>query len=704
MPEFKRKEELYTISWPKKPEYIVISGRKVYLPERPPQVEMVNYGLPVKDQKFRREPVPKDILYWDQKDIDEFVEAQWHIRRNGYWILIKGQEFYFPGAYVVFLQYWICEFGSHPSFRKSGLDFFQYWWSVELDPDCFGMLVVKPRRIGATESALFLTWERSTRYVSWNGGILHLNEKGAKRNFARLVKGNAGMPFFFKPFNEGTSDPKGGSLMFKIPAEKITRKMVNDGRFHQATETKGIESEIYVEPAVTLAFDGVRLGTYYGDEFGKAKSKRLNILDQWENIKRVTSLNNGAKIIGKSILTSTIEEVETAEGAEVFTVDIVRKLVNDSTTFMPDSRRTVSGLAFFFYSYLDAADTDEWGFHKVEEAKKIRDEKIALYRKEKMWDKLLSTYRKEPATIEEALSSPMGEAIFYPELCEERLRQMDAGINKLGKPQEQRGVYGRLKWVNNIFGGKVEWVPSPKNREDKFYVSQHPGPLANKKIIVKGKPYPGNMGYYRMGLDPFEASKVEGKGSDGAFTIKKLLNLSLETNADIITDKNGKVLNPWDMLTNQIVLDYKWRCESIHEFYEDAYMACVYFGVAAFAETNKRGFNEWMELNGLDYYLQDTPAMVQASSSRAKGQKGKAATAGTINQYIAALKGHIYEFIWCCHHPRVIKDWSLFTVKTRTLRDLSVATGYTELAELDTRYEEKKEEEDRWEPVFTNYN
>lgn len=658
---------------------------------------MINYGLPVKDQKFKRRPHPKDIKFWDKQDRDEFVEAEWHRRRNGYWILIKGKPFYFTGAFDTFLNYWTCEYGGLPEFRVSGWELFMFWWSVELDPNCFGMIIIKPRRVGDTEGALFLTWNRSTLYENAHGGIIHIKESGAIKNFERLVKGNNGMPFWFKPYNEGTTNPKGGELSFKVPAEKVTKKMIKEGRFHNDEDESGLGSVIYVEPAVTGAYDGVRLFTYYSDEIFKVKNKKFNIIEQWKNIKKVLSLNNSTRIIGKAIKTSTVEEVETAEGAEVFTVDIARKMVEDSTTVIPGTKRTVTGLAFFFRNFERAADVDEWGFHKAEEARADRQKRINFYRENKMWDDLLSLYRKEPDTIDEALSAPMGDAVLYPELCEERLRQLSEGIDKLGQKQQRRGQYGRLAWKNGIFGGEVEWIPAPANQEDKWYISQHPK-RANHKVSVQGKAYPGNMAYYRMGVDPFETTKTSGKGSDGAFTIKRLFDPMDEPLLKM--DQNGQPINVWDMYTNQIVCDYKHdrAVDTLYDFYDDVYKSCVYFGVAAFPETNKKGLNEWMELNDLHFYLQVVPDSVQASSSRKKEEKGKAATSAIINKYVSQLKLFILQFIWCQHHPRVIKDWSLFTVKNRTLRDLSVASGFTELAEMDTRYEEDEtdEKDDSW--------
>lgn len=692
---FQHKDELYSQSYDSGGVEIVLSGRKILLPDMPPESEMVNYNLKTKDQKMIRRHVPTDMAYWDKRDLDYFVEAEWHRRKHGYWVLVKGKPFFVPGPYDTFFNNWEIELGGKAEFRMSQLEWFQFWFSVENDPGCFGMLDIKPRRVGDTEAAVFTVWERTTRGRRNNGGIVHINEDGALKNFRRLVNGNSGMPFWFKPYNDGTDKPKGGILEFDIPAERITAKKIRDGGFHE-DGASGLGSKIWVEPAVTGVFDGDRLTTYYSDEIFKVKSNKFDIIKQWKNMKRVLSLNNGQKIIGKGIKTSTVEEME--DGG---TVEIARKLIDDSTTYGPDGR-TLSGLAFMFRSWRDSSDVDEWGFHKIKEAKKIRDAKIAMFTKEKKWDDLLDIYRKEPDTVDEALSAPLGECILYPERCEQRLLQLKNGIDVNGQPQEQPGEYGDLHWVGGIFGGRVEWRPGGTK---KWFISQHPI-APNNKMIIGGKPYPGNMGHYRMGMDPYESGEVEGKGSDGAFTVKRLLNLAYEQKEIKINPETNRPVNTWDLTTGQYVCDYKARPDNPFDFFEDAYKTCVYYGVAAYPETTKPGFRNWMVANNLEHYVQLQPAELKAQSSRLKGVRGGPATTQSINQYITSLQAFIYDFIWCCNHPRIIKDWKIFTKKTRTLRDMSVATGYTELAEFDSRaYEENDDrKDDGWDyPFERNY-
>ena len=169
-------------------------------------------------------------------------------------------------------------------------------------------------------------------------------------------------------------------------------------------------------------------------------------------------------------------------------------------------------------------------------------------------------------------------------------------------------------------------------------------------------------------------------------------------------------MNVEDMMTNQIVCDYTGREENPYDFYDHVYRTCVYFGVAVYPEMTKPGLETWMSAKGLDYYVQVRAEKTIAASSRKKRSdiKGGDATPKSIAQYVDLLKLHIYSYIWCCRHPRVINNWKRFTVKDRTKFDLSVASGWTEIAEMEDRFVEKQEEEaeNRWDmhfdPIYNN--
>lgn len=703
---FKRAEQLYTIDW-SKPVKVKIGEwipeseqpkklRTVLLPTMPPEEEFVNYGLPVKDQKFVKRPVPKDIKFWEQRDIDAYVEAEWKRRKNGYWILIRGNPYYITGPADAFFNFWTAQTGLVPEFRFGQLEWFYEWFDVERDKNCFGKLDIKCRRIGDTELALFAVWERTTRYSDSDSGTVHLKKESAIKNLNRLIKGNNGMPFFYKPINSGTTDSKGGELRFAIPGEMVTTKRLREGYFDKSGET-GLRSSIYAEPATTLAFDGVQLRCHYIDEaFKHLNQGKFNIREHWENIKKTMSLNNDELIVGKAIITSTIEEVDDGNALEA-----AQKMVDDSLDIKPDGR-SVTGLRVVFRGYHYGTKTDEWGFHLVAEAKKKRDANIAYLREKKQFRQLTHVYRKTPATLEEALSAIAGDCIFYPEFCEERLRQLDKGVDRNNKPQKKLGEFGDLIWKDGLFNSTVVWVPNPKG---KWFITQHPE-VPNNKLFVRGKPYPGSMTKYRMGCDPYDARVVEGKGSDGSFVVKRLLDLRAEPE-EILLDKNGIPINVEDMMTNQPVCDYTGREENPHDFYDHVYRTCVYFGVAVYPEMNKPGLEAWLESKDLGYYVQVRPEKLIAASSRKNRNdiKGSDNTPKTIANWTDLCKMYIYSYIWCCRHPRLINNWKRFTVKDRTKFDLSTAYGYTELAEIETRFTERPQEsvESRWEVPFEEY-
>lgn len=682
---FQRADDLYNLSFGKGPS-VKVGEIKIEMPKMPSEKEMVNYHLPSKKQKFVKRPVPRDIMAWDQDERDEYVAAEWHRRWNGYWILIKGDPYYIPGNADLYFNHWLAEFGGIPEFRYAQLEWWWFWWNIERDPNCFGMLDIKCRRLGDTEMALCATWDRSTKWTNSPAGIIHIKEDSALENYQRLVTANMAMPWFFRPVNTGTTRAKSGTLDFSVPEERITKAKLESGDWHLDTEV-GLGSKIRVSPAVTGSFDGVRLRTYYSDEIFKVKSSKFDIKKQWGIIKPTLSLKNDTEIVGKAIKTSTVEEME--DGA---TVELAEELWNKSN---PNDRgpdgRTVTGLYRIFRGFDRAAEADEWGFPKVKEATDTRNARLNDLRKRKDYTEILSIYRKQPADINEALSSPIGECILFPELCEERLKQLDACVDRVGN-FIPRGTYGTLRWTDEVFGSDVYWTPDPTG---KWYISQHPE-IPNNRHFLGGRFLPGNMATFRMGIDPYDSAQIQGEGSDGAFMVKRRLNLAAEPE-DIKVDPSGLILNPDRMFTNQPVCDYQCRPDDPYTFYEDCYKTMVYYGIASFPERNKDGFYTWMLSNDLKEWVQVQPPQLRPRGANEKDPpRGANSTDKIIDLYIDRLKLHIPTFVWCNHHPRVLKQWKAFTRKNRTKYDLGVASGFTELGDLDERYEKKTKSRAKW--------
>lgn len=701
--------ELYTCSFSGGNETRLVSEVQIELPDMPPEEEMRNYDKAIKDQKFTREVIPDDIYTWPEWKIEEYAKAQWHRRLNGEWWLIKGEPFYIPGGALTFFDYWTTEGGKKPAFRMEALDFFLFWYMfVERDPNIFGMYDLKCRRLGDTEKIMFLVWERTTRFKNVKAGLQSYTDDEAAANFSRLTTGNANMPFFFKPLHSGSDKM---CLAYMRPSEVMTLKKIRE--MSKRIDTKNeheqfLNSYIDYESTQTGKYDGRQLFTYHLDEVFKIKPHLLNPKEQWKNIKKVQSLNNDMLIYGKSVFSSTVEEKTTGDVDET-TIDIAEWFWDNSD---PNDRnefgRTYSGLARVFRGYEYNAPIDEYGFHQVEKARNFRDAKIKQYREKGDFAGLLDLYHKEPASPEEALSQASEKCVLFPEMCHARLNQIKNGLNRWDEKvagYRPKVVEGELVWENGIRNTRVVFIPT---KGGKWHISQHPlrpNAVSRRPGVYRksdGTPVdmamfrPDNMGYYRMGCDPYDADEVVGKGSDGAFTVKRRMYLPGETK-QLEFDEAGFIKNVEDMETNTYIVDYKYRHKNPYKFYDDVIKTCWYYGVAVFVELDKPGFAIWAKQNGYGGFLQYEPPSLLSATLRRNARQGAKATTDVVNTYVEKLVSYVSRYIWNQHHPRIIQNWARFIPAKRTKFDMSVATGFTELADDDNRYTtDNKKQRNNW--------
>ena len=122
-----RPNELYKVDWTEISGYMVLSDTKVPLPKKPHPKLFKNYGIAIKEQKFRREVIPPDLKRWDKVLLDQFVAVMYHKRNNGEWWLIGGKEIYLTGKCWMYLNFWEIEAGGKPTFRQEAFEFFLFW-------------------------------------------------------------------------------------------------------------------------------------------------------------------------------------------------------------------------------------------------------------------------------------------------------------------------------------------------------------------------------------------------------------------------------------------------------------------------------------------------------------------------------------------------------------------------------------------------
>lgn len=651
----------------------------IQLPKVPDKRFFRNQRSPT--SKFEKTPVPKDINSWTNHDIEQYARWQWHRRQNGEWWWIKGEPFYFPRASAIFFDYWTMETGNTPDFRMEALELFTWWFMViEPDPDVLGGYVVKPRRIGETEKFNFLSWETGTLYKNSNVGLNSYTEDEASHNFDRLVTGALNMPFFFRPVWEGKSRPK-ERLSFLPPTKTVNEEYLRNMFDREDEEYLG--SLFTYTATKDRAFDGWYLRFYFLDEILKIKQHAMDVKQQIANIRKCITLYNEEMLIGKMICSSTAEKTE--EEVDADTLEIAREIFNGSNpNERPILNRTPTGLLRLFRGHELSSMPDEYGFHDKDKARKRREARINFYLSQNDIQEVINIKRKEPQSIEDALAGYDEENTLHPILCEKRIEQLRNKIDWIGRPLRNPEVAGDLHWKEG-FLSSVYFQPNPNG---KWRVSQPP--LYPNNVQRGDRITPKSTHLYRSGCDPYDAMQIVGQGSDGAFTVKRRFSPMMERK-EVEYDQDGNVVNPWEMDTDQIVCDYKYRHENPYKFYDDYIKTLFWYGTYGFPELDKPGLTTWMTNNNLRNFIMFEPKILILGINRQKPRQGTAARAHVINEYDELLVQYIGSRIACINHSRILSQCARFKPKLRTKLDLVVSFGFTELADMDKRNIDREE-------------
>lgn len=698
---------LYTKSYAQNPDYIDIRGFEipVPLPRKPKPQEFRNYGLPVEKQKFVREEVPKDVYLWDKIRYDRYVSEQWHKRKNGEWWLIKGREVYITGPAWLFFNHWDMEAGGKPDFRMEAVEWFLVWEYVCRDPNCFGMLDIKCRRLGDTEKSLCAGWEMATRYRKSWFGMQNINDLDAKANFDRIVSANAVMPRWFKPVHRGKETPE-KALVFKYPSDTVTAKTVREGKGQQAEfiedKTPHLGSIIDFKATRLKAYDGKRLRVYHLDEPGKLSPKDMDVSKQWGIIRQCLSLHNELTIVGKGILTTTVEDIANGE-----TVKVCQKLWDGANPAdLTAMGRTSNGLWRYHRNYRLAARVDEWGFHKEDEASKVRQAQIDAFLKAGDLDGLSDYLRKVPDTVEESLAVPANQCILYPALLDiQQQRLHEWAIHNQVAAQDHRfrpypvAQRGDFVWTNG-FKSEVRFTPNPVS--GKFWVSGHPD-MPNHKILDGGLVLPGNRGRFTIGVDGIDHKGAQ--GSDFSISVFRVWDPNAETDIEWADTEGGReIANKWAMKTNRFVCTYSRRPNNPEEAYEDCLKCAMYYGVPIFAEQQKPGVLRFFERNNMAAYTSRKAAWIKVGSKKS-AEAGVHQSPGIAALWTDELKMHVYEHIETYVHSHQIAIFRKYTGDNANECDQVISSG---LALLDMRQylirQTREEKRREWAMPFETYN
>lgn len=668
-------QKLYDCDYSQPSGTVKLYKYDIPLPKRPPLKEMENYGLPIKEQKFRRTPIPKSLLQRKQHLTPEeslFIKNEHHKRKNGVWMIIKGIPVYITGPYYFFLNYWWTKDSVHPTFRYIQCLIFLLWNMVVRDPDSYGLNLVGPRRIGKTEFTLAEVYEYITRVKNTNGHMQSKNDDTAYKNFKRITKANKKMIWFMKPISKGSDDPE-GALEFKYPMVPLTDKRIKelannpDDEADNPYSEEEMGSKIDYQPSVSLAYDGQETNRGILNE--AAKLDKMSLLDWWDKFKSTCHYNAGKLIVAKVWVESTVEELDGDQIEEVNT------FWRDSDPNERDKNgRTTNGLYHLFISHLEAFDEDEWGFSMPEEAERFLDNQIKNLEKKKKFTEIADLLRKYPRTIEDALTPSGAQSAFNKDRLQEILKRIDFP-ESFGLPPKEWTVKGNFMWANGTWDTTVVFIP---DENGKFEVSQLLKNGEDNNVIHSGGiRYPGNLHKYRGGCDPYEHSEVvdQNRASKGAGVIFRLF----DDNVDGAKIMDGAPIDfGWEWESKQPVCDYLEREDDPDVFFEDMLMMHVYYGTQMNVENNKQSIKKHFRQRGYAEFLMARPESTMDEKSRyaTTNQIGTPATTDTIDQYFMAIAHYVMMYANAMKHRRIILQLLEGNKKNRGKLDLLCAYGW----------------------------
>lgn len=697
--DYKYSDEFWSLGYRPADKFIVVNDDdpdlhkvKITLPDPPKSIELVEgYGEDAMKQKFKREEYPfrlkqlqsecdtiEEIWYRLEGSPDyysseiEWIRRMWYYRIYGKWYFINGVPTWITGTHWLFLNFFPIDIGL-ADYRSRDRRFFLFTWFIENDTMipvldnkgypveddegfliledtkrrvCIGFNYLKHRREGATSKASCKNVDLISSHLNYKGGIQSLDGDSAEMVFLEhVVVGWRGMPFFFRPQVDGTTNPK-TSIKFDSSG-----RIIKGGA---ATMDRGLQSKIdYADSAGKSKYDGKKLHFYHDDEAGKVLLENINLRHGVVN--KCLTQANGALIHGLTIKTSTVGEMNNAGGKNYF--DLCQKSHYESRN---KNGQTLSGLYNLFIPAHDGLDgfIDRFGNSIIDypEEWQIKDMDVVI----KDDDGLVIGARKYIENVREALmaeGTPKAMIDLNENVRQHPVKWRECWIAEAGDTgldiriisdrlkdlrfMPEASVTGNFMWSDG-FGSNVLWIPDPKGR---WILSHKLNPEEQNRKIKRGEMwFPDNGDIFVSGADPFKYGKTATtRISDGG--------LATVMNRDKSIDHDN--IDPRDWKTYNLVCTYQSRPPTVEAFAEDALMQCIFFGSGMYPETNIPAIVDYFDVWGYGGYLIYD---IDIKTKRFKTMPGM--TTGTANQqdlwnatrdYIS-MRGHM------CNHKEYLSD------------------------------------------------
>ncbi len=694
--------------------FIEVQGIKCWFPKKPKQYEIINYGVGIKKQKWKRTELPifqakdieiwngddykaDDVITWEEAtrqehikifgtdpfdldkqgnpksvpgvdvDIDYSMECLENFRAqeldriyNGVWIYIKGKEYFIPGCYYLYLNYWQLKDG-YAEFRYTDLELFWVWESVRKSSNFLGIIYITMRGVGKSSIMGCIYYYEAITHRKAFCTIQSKSDDAAADFFReKVLLPMTTCPDFVVPIHKHTGDITSlKSIHFVPPA----RKGMNIKHFLRL-QKDALFSKITFTNAGVYAADGGSYDFVGQDEIGKTGKE---VADVYERImvNRFTVFR-GNKKIGNIFASSTVEKMQEG-GAECL------KIWNASNQYEVNKNNTTNtGLVRFFRSAIDTTYFDEYGFPDREKSKAYHDaERESRKGDSAAW---VSYVQKNPYNEKEAFWINAEKCIYPTAIllqAKDRILSSDRKFTRRGNiVWETKDV--KAIWMDDENAGK--WQIS-------FFDFEQ-----NMVQINEGhrKTFTPKAGHKRvMAFDPYSNRDIvrEDQGSNAAAVVYNKPDFHIP-----------------DEFCDTIVADYLYRHAEPFDSYEDIICACFFFGCEVLIEKNKSNALDYFKTRGYYWGHDNNPSdfiMSRPESTlTAYGNKvsdGIVSSDPMIGHYTTSTFEHIRIHGHKLKHIRPIDDWLIFNPQKTQAYDMAVAASYAVVAAEKKIYEQAKE-------------
>lgn len=672
-------------------EIYEIENLKVALPPAPKMTSKGNNKWVPAEYPSELKKI-KTVFDWNRYDNKfkasyiDYIEQEFDRRENGHWFVNNNKATYITGNHYMYLQWSKIDVGL-PDFREANRIFFIFWEACIADERCFGMCYLKNRRSGFSFMSSSEISNTGTLAKDARLGILSKSGADAKTMFTdKVVPIVNNYPFFFKPIQDGMTNPK-TELAFRVPASKITKKNMNQ---EKTDEIEGLDTTIDWKNTADNSYDGEKLLRLVHDESGKWL-KPDNILNNWRVTK--TCLRLGSRIIGKCMMGSTSNAL--SKGGENY-----KKLFTDSdVTRRSANGQTKSGLYSLFIpmewnfeGYIDEYGMPVFEYPKTPvigiDGRPIKMGVITYWNNEVASlkndsDALNEFYRQFPRTTSHAFRDESKQSLYNLTKIYQQIDYNDSLVH------EKFLTRGNFSWKNGIEDSEVIWTPE---RNGRFIISWVPpnGIRNNVQKDRNGKRMPGNKHLGAFGCDPYDISGVVGGGgSNGALHGKTKFHM----------DPAAPV--------NQFFLEYITRTQTAEIFFEDVLMACCFYGMPILIENNKTRLLYHFKNRGYRAFSLNRPDKHASKLSKTELELGgipnssedvKQAHASGIGTFIEENVGYDAEGTYrdpeemgTMYFTRTLEDWAKFDINNRTKHDASISSGLAIMATKEFLYKQPEQ-------------